>query len=190
MATGASTADLAVILIDARKGVLTQTRRHTLSSSSLLGIRHVVLAVNKMDLVDYDAGGLRRDRGRLPRLRRAARLRRHHWRSRCRRCRATTSSSQRQHTPWYHGPDAAGASGDRRGRRRRWRDEPFRLPVQWVNRPNLDFRGFCRHHRGRHASSPATRSRSLPSGRDEHASRASSPSTATCTRRSPASRSR
>ena len=59
MVTGASTADLAVILIDARKGVLTQTRRHSYLVS-LLGIRHVVLAVNKMDLVDYVAGGLRR----------------------------------------------------------------------------------------------------------------------------------
>jgi bifunctional enzyme CysN/CysC len=58
MVTGASTADLAVILIDARKGVLTQTRRHSYWSA-LLGIRHVVLAVNKMDLVGYDAGGVR-----------------------------------------------------------------------------------------------------------------------------------
>ena len=68
MATGASTADLAVILIDARKGVLTQTRRHSFIVS-LLGIPHVVLAVNKMDLVDYWRGDLRRDRRRLPRLR-------------------------------------------------------------------------------------------------------------------------
>ena len=71
MVTGASTADLAVILIDARKGVLTQTRRHSYLVS-LLGIRHVVLAVNKMDLVDYAQATLRRDRRRLPRLRRAA----------------------------------------------------------------------------------------------------------------------
>ena len=69
MVTGASTADLAVILIDARKGVLTQTRRHSYLVS-LLGIRHVVLAINKMDLVGYDAGDLRHDRRRLPRVRR------------------------------------------------------------------------------------------------------------------------
>jgi bifunctional enzyme CysN/CysC len=70
MVTGASTADLAVILVDARKGVLTQTRRHSYLAH-LLGIRHLVLAVNKMDLVGYDQGAVRRDRRRLPRLRRA-----------------------------------------------------------------------------------------------------------------------
>ena len=59
MATGASTADLAVVLVDARQGVLAQTRRHSIIAS-LLGIRHVVLAVNKIDLVGFDAGGLRR----------------------------------------------------------------------------------------------------------------------------------
>ena len=77
MATGASTADLAIILIDARKGVLTQTRRHTFICT-LLGIRHLVVAVNKMDLMGYRPGGLREDRGRLPRLRQVARRRRHH----------------------------------------------------------------------------------------------------------------
>ena len=70
MVTGASTADLAIILIDARKGVLTQTRRHSYLVS-LLGIRHVVLAVNKMDLVDYSPEVFERDRGGLPGLRRA-----------------------------------------------------------------------------------------------------------------------
>ena len=65
MVTGASTADLSVILIDARKGVLTQTRRHSFLVS-LLGIRHVVLAVNKMDLVDYSREVFARDRGRVP----------------------------------------------------------------------------------------------------------------------------
>ena len=72
MVTGASTADLAVILIDARKGVLTQTRRHSYLVS-LMGIRHVVLAVNKMDLVDWSRGHLRRHRRRVSRLRRADR---------------------------------------------------------------------------------------------------------------------
>ena len=68
MVTGASTADLAVILIDARKGVLTQTRRHSYLAH-LIGIRHIVLAVNKMDLVDYDQAVVRRDRRRLSRVR-------------------------------------------------------------------------------------------------------------------------
>ncbi len=66
MATGASNADLAILLIDARKGLLTQTRRHAMIVS-LLGIRHVVLAVNKIDLVDFERGALRRDRRRLSR---------------------------------------------------------------------------------------------------------------------------
>ena len=66
MVTGASTADVAVILVDARKGVLTQTRRHSFLVS-LLGIEHVVVAINKMDLVDYSQRALRRDRRRVPR---------------------------------------------------------------------------------------------------------------------------
>ena len=77
MATGASTADLAVILIDARKGVLTQTRRHAIIAS-LLGIRHVVLAVNKIDLVGFDQAVFDAHRRRLSRLRRRARLRLDH----------------------------------------------------------------------------------------------------------------
>ena len=98
MATGASTADLAVILIDARKGVLTQTRRHTFIVT-LLGIRHLVLAVNKMDLMDYrqdvfdaieaDYRAFARDLG----------VERHHLHSRCRRSRATMSSSRRPPCP-------------------------------------------------------------------------------------------
>ena len=113
MVTGASTADLAVILIDARKGVLTQTRRHAYLVS-LLGIRHVVLAVNKMDLVGYVAERLRPRSSRDYRdVRRAssastdvaadpdlgaARRQRHR--------------AERDDTPWYDGPDAARASGD------------------------------------------------------------------------------
>ena len=72
MVTGASTADLAVLLVDARKGVLTQTRRHSYLAK-LVGIRRFVLAVTKMDLVDYDQARFRRDRRRLPRLRGADR---------------------------------------------------------------------------------------------------------------------
>ena len=93
MVTGASTADVAVILIDARKGVLTQTRRHSYIVS-LLGIRHVVLAINKMDLVGLLAGDLRRRSS--PSYREFAQqigLDEHRARSRCRRCAATTCSS-------------------------------------------------------------------------------------------------
>jgi bifunctional enzyme CysN/CysC len=140
MVTGASTADLAVILIDARKGVLTQTRRHSFLAH-LIGIRHVVLAINKMDLVDYKQGTFDTIVDDY------------------RRCADSIGITdflampisalagdniytRSTNTPWYAGPsliehletvsvdiDAA-------------QTQPFRMPVQWVNRPNLDFRGF------------------------------------------------
>ncbi|MEM7188786.1 MAG: sulfate adenylyltransferase subunit CysN, partial [Pseudomonadota bacterium] len=140
MATGASTADVAVILIDARKGVLTQTRRHSYIVS-LFGIRQVILAVNKMDLVDWDqkvfeeieaayrdfAKGLQIDTIHAIPLS------------------ALTGDNvfaRGEATPWYQGPALLGLletiripRGDD--------DKPFRMPVQWVNRPNLDFRGFA-----------------------------------------------
>jgi bifunctional enzyme CysN/CysC len=139
MVTGASTADLAVILVDARKGVLTQTRRHSFLVS-LLGISQVVVAVNKLDLVDYDESiftaieadyrsfatqiGLE-DITCIPV-------------SALKGDNIIEASSQ---TPWYSGPTLlrhleevpiTGSEGD----------QAFRMPVQWVNRPNLDFRGF------------------------------------------------
>lgn len=163
MVTGASTADLAVILIDARKGVLQQTRRHSYLVH-LLGIRHVVLAVNKMDLIGYDQArfdaivadyrafadsigieaftaipisGFKGD---------------------------NITAAPSANTPWYGGPaliehlesvevDAAAAQ-----------NAAFRLPVQWVNRPNLDFRGFA----GQIASGvvrPGDAVRIVPSGK-------------------------
>ena len=142
MVTGASTADLAIILVDARKGVLQQTRRHSYITH-LLGIRHLVLAVNKMDLVDYDQAtfdaivedytafakevgiesftaipisGFKGD---------------------------NITSAPSANTPWYSGPaliehletvELANTAAQERA---------FRMPVQWVNRPNLDFRGFA-----------------------------------------------
>ncbi len=102
MVTGASTADLALILIDARKGVLEQSRRHAFLSS-LLGIPHLVLCVNKMDLVDWDRGALRGDQGRVPRLRHEARRARPHVRAHLARCTATTSCTARANMPWYEG---------------------------------------------------------------------------------------
>ena len=162
MVTGASTADLAVILIDARKGVLTQTRRHSYLVH-LIGIRNVVLAVNKMDLVDYDQARFEEIvadyrvfansigiseflpvpiSGFL----------------------GDNITARSANTPWYRGvpllehletvPLQATAA----------QDKPFRLPVQWVNRPNLDFRGFA----GTLASGrvrPGDQVRVLPSGR-------------------------
>ena len=138
-ATGASTADLAVVLADARKGLLTQTRRHVFIAS-LLGIRGFVLAVNKMDLVDWDEDVFRNiaraygDFARSLDLDDAV----------CIPISALAGDNVLQHSPkapWYEGPslmealETAEVSTDPARR-------PFRMPVQWVNRPNPDFRGF------------------------------------------------
>ncbi len=169
MVTGASTADLAIILIDARKGVLTQTRRHSFLVS-LIGIRKIVLAVNKMDLVGYDqavfdqivsdyrafaAGigltdilaipisGLRGD---------------------------NITAAPSAMTPWYAGPSLMQHLETVEIDETRLQASPFRLPVQWVSRPNLDFRGFA----GEIASgsvAPGDRVRILPSGRESRVTR-------------------
>lgn len=162
MVTGASNADLAIILVDARKGVLTQTRRHSYLAH-LLGIRGIMLAVNKMDLIDYDA-----DR----------------YNAICDDYRAFAETIgigdftcipisgfkgdniivQSPNTPWYSGDplithleavELALAADQAK---------PFRMPVQWVNRPNLDFRGFS----GQIAAGsvkPGDAVRILPSGK-------------------------
>ncbi len=140
MVTGASTAQVAVILIDARKGILTQTRRHSYLAS-LVGIRHVVLAINKMDLVDYSqerfdsilkkyqsfAASLGFDD--ITAIPLSA-------------LEGDNIISPSPKTPWHQGPtlmqyletvQVPDASAGK----------PFRMRVQWVNRPNLDFRGFC-----------------------------------------------
>lgn len=141
MVTGASTADLAVILIDARKGVLTQTRRHSYLCH-LIGIKNIVLAVNKMDLIDYDqaryeeivedyrafAAGIGiTDFLPMP----------------ISGFKGDNITAPSAKMPWYTGPVlmahleevALDVDADQK--------KPFRMPVQWVNRPNLDFRGFC-----------------------------------------------
>ncbi|WP_292339343.1 sulfate adenylyltransferase subunit CysN [Mesorhizobium sp.] len=140
MATGASTADLAIVLIDARQGVLRQTRRHSIIAS-LLGIRHIVLAVNKIDLVGFDktvfdsivadytdfAKGL--GFTSIMPIPMSARFGDN-----------VTTGSER--TPWYSGPSLIEhletVSVDEAAV-----ELPFRFPVQYVNRPNLDFRGFA-----------------------------------------------
>ncbi|NOT45101.1 MAG: sulfate adenylyltransferase subunit CysN [Acidobacteria bacterium] len=168
MVTGASTADLAVILIDARKGVLTQTRRHSYLVS-LLGIRRIVLAINKMDLVDYAQDvfeTIERDYRAF-----AAQID-------LEDITAIPISAVRgdnvveggDNMPWYHGPALMEhlervPVGDELEAR------PFRLPVQWVNRPNLDFRGFT----GLIPSGtvrPGDMVRVLPSGRQSRVARA------------------
>ena len=140
MATGASNADLAILLVDARKGLLTQTRRHAYIVS-LLGIKDVVLAVNKIDLVGFDAHVFHTIVAEFKTF--AAQL----------NFRSVTPipvsarygdnlSDRSTRMPWYEGPTLVGfletvdVEDDRA-------KGPFRLPVQWVNRPNLDFRGYC-----------------------------------------------
>ncbi|HEY0939110.1 MAG TPA: sulfate adenylyltransferase subunit CysN [Steroidobacter sp.] len=167
MVTGASTADVAVILIDARKGVLTQTRRHSYIVS-LLGIKHVVLAINKMDLIGYSqqifdtiVGEYRDFAGQIgledivPVPLSALR--------------GDNMLERSPNTPWYEGPtlmsylETVAIDDDLQQR-------PFRLPVQWVNRPNQDFRGFA----GTIASGVIRKGdtiRVLPSGRTSRVAR-------------------
>ena len=139
MITGASTADLAIILIDARRGVLTQTRRHSYLVS-LIGIKHVILAINKMDLVnfshevfdrilgDYTAFASQLDIGKITPIPISALA-------------GDNITERSGNTPWYHGPTLMGHLEDVEVAHAS-RAAPFRMPVQWVNRPNLDFRGF------------------------------------------------
>ncbi|QBK30046.1 sulfate adenylyltransferase subunit CysN [Roseitalea porphyridii] len=141
MATGASTADLAIILVDARKGILTQTRRHSFIVSRL-GIRNIVVAVNKMDLVDYDPAVFRRIEREYALLARALGEDLDITAIPISALEGDNVIAPSAAMPWYDGPtlmehleqveveDARAAA-------------PFRLPVQWVNRPDLDFRGFA-----------------------------------------------
>ncbi len=168
MVTGASTADLAVILIDARKGVLTQTRRHSYLAH-LVGIREIVLAVNKMDLVGNDqarfdaivdeyrafAASIGIDRFTAIPLSGLT---------------GANVAAPSPDMPWYDGPpllahlETVAIDADAR------QAAPFRLPVQWVNRPDLDFRGFA----GLIASGvvrPGDPVRIVPSGRTTHVAR-------------------
>ncbi|AWU99718.1 adenylyl-sulfate kinase [Burkholderia sp. JP2-270] len=163
MITGASTADLAVILIDARKGVLTQTRRHS-HLVALIGIKRVVLAINKMDLVDYDQTVFDRIDANYRAL--AAELGLAEIvsipMSALRGDNVIVPSAQ---MPWYAGPTLMQHLDRLPLAARVTRDEPFRLPVQWVNRPHLNFRGYA----GSIASGEirvGERVRVLPSGKE------------------------
>lgn len=140
MVTGASTADLAVILIDARNGVQTQTRRHSYLAS-LVGIRHVVLAVNKMDLVSYRQGVFDRIVAQYRELARGLGLASFVAIPMSARDGDNVARAS-SHMAWYAGPtlmehlDRVEVDNERDGL-------PFRMPVQWVNRPNASFRGFA-----------------------------------------------
>ena len=141
MVTGASTADLAVILIDARQGLLTQTRRHSYLVS-LLGIRKVVVAINKLDLVDYSQALFERIEAEYRAFAAQIGL----LDIQCIPLSALRGDNMLQaspNTPWYQGPSLLAYLEDVPLEQDRQSIAAFRLPVQWVNRPNLDFRGYC-----------------------------------------------
>ncbi len=168
MVTGASTADLAIILIDARKGVLTQTRRHSYLCH-LIGIKNIVLAVNKMDLVNYEqetfdqiveeyehfATEIGIDKfTALP----------------ISGFKGDNITAVSKNTPWYQGSPLMHHLETVNLEQVHDEQDAFRMPVQWVNRPNLDFRGFC----GKIASGqvrPGDEVRILPSGKTSHIDR-------------------
>ncbi|MCH7741877.1 MAG: sulfate adenylyltransferase subunit CysN [Proteobacteria bacterium] len=139
MVTGASTADVAVILVDATQGVLTQTRRHSFITS-LLGIRHVVLAVNKMDLVDFDQSvyteiveafqdfATHLKFTSITEIPLSA-------------LKGDNVIERSEHTSWYTGPTLLGYLETVEVGQSQLQ-HPFRFPVQWVNRPNAEFRGY------------------------------------------------
>jgi len=157
-----------VILIDARKGVLVQTRRHSYLVS-LIGIKKVVLAINKMDLVDYDEAQYRKIDEDYRRFAAGIGL-----------ADITTIPvsglcgdnivEPSDRTPWYHGPTLMGFLESTDIDETRLQAGPLRLPVQWVNRPNLDFRGFCGLIAGGSVR-PGDRIRVQPSGRESRVAR-------------------
>jgi bifunctional enzyme CysN/CysC len=167
MVTGASTAAVAVILVDARKGVLTQTRRHSYLVS-LLGIRKIALAVNKLDLVGYSKDvfdAIERDYRAFAEQIGLSEIV-------CIPLSALEGDNvtgPSGNTPWYRGPSLMGylegVAGDEGLETR-----PFRMAVQWVNRPNLDFRGFSGRILGG-AVRRGDRVRALPSGKESTVTR-------------------
>ena len=168
MVTGASTADVAILMVDARKGILTQTRRHSYLTS-LIGIRHIVVAINKMDLVDYSEQTFNQivedyrsfakqigveDITVIPMS----------------AFKGDNITEPSPNMPWYHGTTLMGYLETVEIDDERRQHTPFRMPVQWVNRPNLDFRGFS----GQLASGtikPGDKVRVLPSGKESTVAR-------------------
>ena len=163
MVTGASTADVAILMVDARRGILTQTRRHSYLTS-LLGIKEIVVAVNKMDLVDYsektfntikeDFEGFAKTIGieNLTFIPMSALA-------------GDNITEPSKNMRWYHGTTLMGYLETVPVDEERMLADPFRMNVQWVNRPNLDFRGFS----GQIASGtvmPGDKIRTLPSGKE------------------------
>ena len=160
MATGASTADLAILLIDARKGILTQTRRHSFIVS-MIGVPRVLLAINKMDLVDYSQEVYDQIVADYAEFAKALDIE-HIDAIPVSALVGDNVTEPSPNTSWYKGPQLMDfletvPVGDTLN------ESPFRMPVQWVNRPNLDFRGFS----GQITTGeirPGDRVKSLPSG--------------------------
>ena len=162
MVTGASTADLAVILIDARKGVLTQTRRHSFLAH-LIGIKHIVLAVNKMDLVGYDKTVF--ERILLSYRAFASEIGITHFTAiPISGFKGDNITALSDNMPWFKGPALIEHLEGVEVAAQRDVSSNFRLPVQWVNRPNLDFRGFSGQVAGGSVK-PRDAVRVLPSGK-------------------------
>lgn len=140
MATGASTCDLAIILIDARHGVQTQTRRHSYIAS-LLGIKHIIVAINKMDLVDYKQSVFEEIKSQYLEFTKKLEPADYHFLP-LSALNGDNVVNPSENMPWYEGTplmpilETVEISGDRNY-------SDFRFPVQYVNRPNLNFRGFC-----------------------------------------------
>ena len=168
MATGASTADCAVLLVDARKGILTQTRRHTYLVS-LLGIRHVALAINKLDLVSYSEPGFREIAADYQMFSRELGLED----VVCipvSALRGDNVVARSKRTPWYDGPTLLEYLETVEIDEDRLQSAPMRFPVQWANRPHAEFRGFA----GMIASgsvAPGDRIVVAPAGRESAVSR-------------------
>ncbi|MGO4999563.1 sulfate adenylyltransferase subunit CysN [Oceanisphaera sp. W20_SRM_FM3] len=173
MVTGASTADAAILMVDARKGILTQTRRHSYLMS-LLGIRHIIVAINKMDLVDYSQARFDEIQAEYAAFAEQLGLKNITYIP-LSAFKGDNIVEASPRMPWYSAPQYNGESlmnfletveiDDIRMQR-----APFRLPVQWVNRPNLDFRGFS----GTITSGvvkPGDRIRVQPSGKESSVAR-------------------
>jgi len=168
MVTGASTADAAVVMVDARQGVLTQTKRHSYLAK-LIGIQHIAVAINKMDLVDYSESVFRRivedyqDFARQIGLEEVTFIP-------LSALKGDNILTLSERMPWYRGPGLMDYLETVEVNDDLMLDAPLRMAVQWVNRPNLDFRGFS----GQLSSGqvrPGDRIRALPSGRESRVAR-------------------
>lgn len=168
MVTGASTADAAILMVDARKGILTQTKRHSYLAA-LIGIRHVVVAINKMDLMDYSEKTFNRIVEEYREFAKQIGLENITFIPMS-ALRGDNIIERSERMPWYRGTTLMGYLETVEVDDELMQESPFRMAVQWVNRPNLDFRGFS----GQLASGvihPGDKIRTLPSGRESYVER-------------------